>query len=115
MSIEDDMINAFKHINLGKGVDPLKMLHGLLTQIERDMLKRMLAQINARLDILKGEDTELDPFSILGVTPDSTKEEVTKAYRGKAAEHHPDKGGTTEDMAKVNAAYEAIRIFKEWK
>jgi len=45
---------------------------------------------------------------ILGVKPGATEEEVKKAYRKKAIETHPDKGGKEEDFQKVNEAYEIL-------
>ena len=35
-----------------------------------------------------------------------TLEDLKKAYRKLAVEHHPDKGGDPEIMKQVNAAYE---------
>ena len=63
----------------------------------------------------KVEGEDLNPFDILGVSPEATKEDVDKAYRKKAKTQHPDKGGSHEEMIKVNAAYEAIYMFKGWK
>ena len=45
---------------------------------------------------------------ILGVKPGATEEEVKKAYRKKAVETHPDKGGNEEDFKKVTEAYEIL-------
>lgn len=47
----------------------------------------------------------LDPFSLLGVTIDSTPDEVRRAYYGLCLVCHPDKGGEAADMACVHAAY----------
>ncbi len=87
----------------------------MLNNLEVTLLKKMNAQIRARISVLKSDDTELDPFTILGVKTDATKEEVTQAYREKAKKAHPDKGGSQEEMAKVNTAFEAIKLFKGWK
>jgi molecular chaperone DnaJ len=45
---------------------------------------------------------------ILGLKPGATEEEVKKAYRKKAIETHPDKGGNEEDFKKVTEAYEIL-------
>ena len=45
---------------------------------------------------------------ILGVKPGATEEEVKKAYRKKAVETHPDKGGKEEDFKKITEAYEIL-------
>lgn len=120
MGMEEDLQNAFKYANFSGKADPLQMMHKMLQSFEVVMLKRMQAQINSRLQILThseegSQDVEFDPFVILGVNMNSTKDEVNNAYREKANEAHPDKGGTHEEMAKVNAAREAIYIFKGWK
>ncbi len=120
MGLEDDLFNALKYANFGGKADPLKMMSSMLHKLETTMLQRMQAQIQARLDALKGDAKEdkvedFDPFTILGVKMDATQEEVTKAYHDKAHAVHPDKGGSHQDMAKVNAAFEAIKLYKGWK
>ena len=115
MGIEDDLFSTLKYANLGGKADPLKMMKTMLNNLEITLLERMDAQIKTRIGVLKSDDTELDPFAILGVKTDATKEEVTRAYREKANKAHPDKGGSQMEMAKVNAAYEAIKLFKGWK
>ena len=120
MGLEEDLFNTLKYANMGGKADPLKMMSSMLHKVEVMMLKRMQAQIKTRLDVLKGdakegENEEFDPFVILGVKMNATEEEVTKAYREKAHAVHPDKGGNQREMAKVNAAYEAIKLYKGWK
>lgn len=44
------------------------------------------------------------PFQVLGVGANATRVEVDEAYRRLAAKHHPDKGGTDAEMARINAA-----------
>lgn len=119
MSIEDDLFSAFKYAGFGPRVDPTKMIQSILRNLEVSMLSQMKARIQMRLNELQQEqgpvDTSMDPFTILGVEMDSTREEVDKAYREKAKAAHPDVGGSNIEMAKINAAYEAIRLFKGWK
>jgi molecular chaperone DnaJ len=45
---------------------------------------------------------------ILGVQTTATEEEIKKAYRKKAMESHPDKGGDAEEFKKVLDAYEIL-------
>lgn len=45
---------------------------------------------------------------ILGVNPGATEEDIKKAYRKKAMEAHPDKGGSEEEFQKINEAYEIL-------
>ena len=119
MSIEDDMFNAFKYAGFGTKIDPTKMIRAILRSVEVSMLTQMGARIRTRLSKLKQEqepaDTSMDPFAILGVDMNATREEVDKAYKEKAKIMHPDAGGNNEEMVKLNAAYEAMYLFKGWE
>ena len=48
------------------------------------------------------------PYDVLGLTRDATADDVKKAYRKLAREHHPDKGGDPEKFKKVQEAYEVL-------
>lgn len=48
---------------------------------------------------------------VLGVPPTATAEQIELAYRQAARKAHPDAGGSTEAMARLNAARD--RAFKE--
>jgi hypothetical protein len=43
-------------------------------------------------------------FQVLGVPATATREQITAAHRRLAMEHHPDRGGTAEQMARINQA-----------
>lgn len=56
-----------------------------------------------------------DPYSVLGITPEATDEEVKQAYRTLARKYHPDNYQDNpladlaeEKMKEINEAYEAI-------
>jgi len=51
---------------------------------------------------------EEDYYEILGVSEDASQEEIKKAYRKLAHEHHPDKGGDEEKFKKINKAYQVL-------
>ena len=47
-------------------------------------------------------------YDILGVSETSTQDEIKKAYRKMAIEHHPDKGGDENTFKKISEAYDTI-------
>ncbi len=47
-------------------------------------------------------------YDALGIPPSANTEEIKHAYRRKAQESHPDKGGAAEVMAMVNEAYAVL-------
>lgn len=49
-----------------------------------------------------------DYYDILGVKKTASAEEVKRAYRKLAHEHHPDKGGDTERFKQINEAYQIL-------
>lgn len=49
-----------------------------------------------------------DYYSILGVNKTSNPEEIKKAYRKLAAQHHPDRGGDTQRFQQIQEAYDVL-------
>jgi len=49
-----------------------------------------------------------DYYKILGVEKNASEEEVKKAFRRLAHEHHPDKGGDQQKFKDVNEAYQIL-------
>jgi molecular chaperone DnaJ len=50
-----------------------------------------------------------DLYEILGVPQDASDDEIKRAYRRRAREHHPDAGGDDEQFKELTAAYEVLR------
>ena len=49
-----------------------------------------------------------DYYSTLGVARTASADEIKKAYRKLASQHHPDKGGDTKKFQEIQAAYETL-------
>lgn len=47
-------------------------------------------------------------YEVLGVEQKATQDEIKKAFRKLAIQHHPDKGGDSEKFKEINAAYEIL-------
>jgi curved DNA-binding protein len=50
----------------------------------------------------------LDYYNILGVGKTATQDEIKKAYRKLASQHHPDKGGDTAKFQEIQTAYATL-------
>ena len=49
-----------------------------------------------------------DLYSILGVPPDISAEDLKRAFQSLALKHHPDKSGDVEIFSRIREAYEAL-------
>jgi len=49
-----------------------------------------------------------DFYKILGISKSASADEIKKAYRKLALEHHPDKGGDEVEFKKINEAYQTL-------
>ncbi|MGB5135978.1 MAG: J domain-containing protein [Prochlorococcaceae cyanobacterium] len=50
----------------------------------------------------------VDPYRVLGVTPQASGEEIKAAYRSLVKQHHPDAGGDDTTILALNAAWEVL-------
>ena len=115
------MFKKFSGITGGQSID--KMLDTLIRNTQINMLKHLRRDIDSNIRKLTQEgavemayDESLNPYKILDVSQDATKDEIVKAFRKKAKAAHPDMAsGSKEEMVKVNAAFEAIKQFRGWK
>ena len=49
-----------------------------------------------------------NPYETLGVGKDSNPEEIKRAYRKLASQHHPDKGGDKATFQEIQSAYDTL-------
>lgn len=49
-----------------------------------------------------------NPYEILGVNRDARPEDIKRAYRKLASQHHPDKGGDKERFQQIQTAYDTL-------
>ena len=59
----------------------------------------------SRREYMEEEDSN---YSILGLKKSASDEDIKQAFRTKALETHPDKGGDPEEFKKVREAYECL-------
>jgi DnaJ-class molecular chaperone len=50
----------------------------------------------------------MDYYKILGIAETASQDEIKKAYRKLAAQHHPDKGGDTATFQSISQAYDTL-------
>lgn len=59
--------------------------------------------------LLENHMSTQQAMGLLGVDQGFTSEQLKKAYRSASMKAHPDRGGTDEEMQRVNAAYEILK------
>ena len=50
----------------------------------------------------------MEHYQTLGVDRNASPDDIKKAYRRLAGQHHPDKGGDTATFQKIQQAYETL-------
>jgi DnaJ-like protein len=54
-------------------------------------------------------DSHKDYYEVLGATQRTSRRDLDRLYKRMAAQRHPDKGGSEEDMKTLNEAYYILR------
>ena len=50
----------------------------------------------------------MDYYELLGVSRDASEKELKSAFKKKAMQHHPDKGGNPDKFKQINEAYQIL-------
>ncbi|HEX6731315.1 MAG TPA: J domain-containing protein [Pyrinomonadaceae bacterium] len=53
-------------------------------------------------------NVETNYYSILGAEETASQDEIERLYKRLAKQHHPDRGGDTEEMKAINEAYRVL-------
>ncbi len=84
--------------------DPLRTYYLELANLEAmdaETLEAMLSGFWRRLD---GGERHREALDLLGLEEPVNADQVTRRYRQLAQQHHPDKGGDTETLQRLNEA-----------
>ena len=54
-------------------------------------------------------DSNKDYYGVLGVDKHASRREIDRQYRRQASRHHPDRGGSEENMKSLNEAYGVLK------
>ncbi|HEY8411420.1 MAG TPA: J domain-containing protein [Pyrinomonadaceae bacterium] len=54
-------------------------------------------------------DRNKDYYGVLGVDKEASRNEIDRQYKRQAAKHHPDRGGSEEQMKSLNEAYGVLK------
>lgn len=54
-------------------------------------------------------DSNKDYYGVLGVDKHASQRDIDREYKRQAARHHPDRGGSEEQMKSVNEAYSVLK------
>jgi molecular chaperone DnaJ len=81
--------------------------------IEFRQLQEKLVPVARSLGLAKPHTTQIDYYSVLGVTPEADVSEIRRAFREKAYEVHPDTGNLGQQgnqaFANLRTAYQTLR------
>jgi hypothetical protein len=98
------------------------LLFGVVTgsaEYADDILRRreqdeQQARARARA-ALWSASSPLSAFNTLGLTSNATIDEIKVAYRRRAIQLHPDRGGDHSAMVRLNTAYEEATEYAAWR
>ncbi|CAE7271857.1 DNAJ1 [Symbiodinium pilosum] len=80
-------------------------------EAQNEQISRYLLDLSWQKDAMKAALEHLqnhEAYAVLGIAPDISDGDLTKAYKAAAMRLHPDKGGNAEQFKAARAAYERI-------
>lgn len=94
--------------------DNLRLIYiGLerLRMIEKAGLSDIVREALLQIDAPTGPQArpKRSPYEIMEISPSASMTIVEAAYRAKAKELHPDRGGDADSMRELNEAFEAVK------
>ncbi len=90
---------------------------GIAPYADELLRRREQAEAEARaraMAALWQGDAPRAAFSMLGLPAVASVAQIKYAYRRRAMELHPDRGGDAASMARLNAAYDEAIAYAEW-
>ena len=54
----------------------------------------------------------MDYYDLLGVSRQASEKELKNAFKKKAMQYHPDKGGDPEKFKQINEAYQNLSLLR---
>ncbi len=87
-----------------------KMRSRAVTDVEA---RGPLDSVKERLESWLAALSVNDPYQTLGLSPSVTDGELRERYLALAHMHHPDKGGSADEMRRINDAYEKALAHRE--
>ncbi|GGC68419.1 DEAD/DEAH box helicase family protein [Chelatococcus reniformis] len=77
--------------------------------IRREITPEALERARSVASLPPVENEKADWWRVLSVSPDAEAEEIGRAFRTLAQQHHPDRGGSNAAMANINRAYQEAK------
>jgi hypothetical protein len=93
----------------GRAVDNLRVLYLAVEAIRLNEERGLDAVMREAYLQLPGPAVQVDPWKVMGLRPDADDQMIEDMYKMLAKRRHPDAGGTAEQMAELNAAYERVK------
>lgn len=90
-------------------VDNLRVLGLAIEALRMNEVRGIGRSVQDAYMQLAAPQSQRDPYEVLGLRSDCALEVADAAYRQLAKQAHPDRGGSAEAMAELNAAIETIR------